>query len=118
MHYPITSSVVTTTFAQHIEAERLGGLEIDDKSEFGGLLHWEITRRKGFAQASIEDRLLVAALNVRSVDYLANIEAALEENSRHLSSTSAAPHGHCGLSLIGRLLKAFDVFFEEQPILH
>ena len=40
--HSITSSARANSFWRHIEAKRLGGLEIDDQLYFRGLLDWQV----------------------------------------------------------------------------
>jgi hypothetical protein len=45
------SSARTSSVGGMIKPQGLGGLEVDDQFEFGGLLNWEISRLSGHAVA-------------------------------------------------------------------
>ena len=66
--HSITSSARASTRRRHVEAERLGGLEVDDQLEFGRRLHWQVG-----GLLALEDAIDVAGSQPELVDLIGSV---------------------------------------------
>ena len=60
--YSITSSARASSVGGTVEAERLGGLEVDDKFKLGRLHHWKIGWVLTFANPTDVDAYLAISI--------------------------------------------------------
>ena len=61
--HSITSSARASRVRRHVEAERLGGLEVDDQLELGRLLHRQVGRL-----LALEDAIDIAGCALVEID--------------------------------------------------
>ena len=84
--YSITSSARPSSVSGTVEAERLGGLEIDDQLDFGGLLHRQVGRLLALEDAAgVDADHAIQVCNAGSVAHQAagRDELAIRGNRRH-----------------------------------
>ena len=85
-HHSITSSARASSVGGTVEAERLGGLEVDDQLELGRLLHRQVGRLLALEDtAGVDADLAIEVSDAGPVAHQAagRDELAIRRNRRH-----------------------------------